>query len=441
MSERKIIKYCIAVILLMLISVFFGLISLRAQTNTIFLRDGGIGDGTSYENAIGDFKEAVRKLADTGGKIVICGKYTYNELINLSKKSGTSNGDRVITVTSVDGENDYRLTDNAMLCAGDKNGSANMILAGSFVFENLSIVTEGSDKVRAIICGGYDTVFGEGIVCKKQGDAPYISVVGVSFGEITSVSECRLTVKSGTYNNVCAGNRDGSLSGNTTLVIEGGTFDGSVSASGYINEGGLQNGNAYLTVNGGIFHGSVGALTDINEDFILTVNGGTFRKDITALGKYNTVDINGGVLQNVSTIKIADYIVPSPETDRNGNAVQTEEGDIKKSAVNINSYSGNVKKFVEKIEGEGVTVNINTLGGIDIETTDSSDTIKTSPETYKPATDELLETDAPESEKKDQERVYLLGSRNKTVIAVASIGALLALSVIILAYRSVYRKK
>ena len=85
-----------------------------AQTNTVFLRDGGNGDGSAYENAVGDFKTAVTLIKNTGGTIVVCGKYTYTELINLSEKNGTSNGRKTITVTSVYGETDYRKTKNAI---------------------------------------------------------------------------------------------------------------------------------------------------------------------------------------------------------------------------------------------------------------------------------------------------------------------------------------
>ena len=183
MRLSKMVKWIIAVVCVTLVFVSFVFVSQGATEKTVYLRDGGNGDGSSYERAIGDFKSAVRLLADSGGRIVICGKYTFNRLIALSEQSGTANGNRTITVTSVDGDKDYRITDNAALCVGDNETSANIVLAGNFVFEKMNIITNGSETPRAIICGGNKTVFGEGVICKKIGHAPYISVVGITLSD------------------------------------------------------------------------------------------------------------------------------------------------------------------------------------------------------------------------------------------------------------------
>ena len=127
----------IFVILVLLLSAFF-VISANGQVGkAIYLRDGGSSDGSSFEQPIGDFKDAVRLLKNSGGTIVVCGEYTYSELILLSQISGTANGRKVITVTSVYNGIDYGQTNGAKLVAGNQNGSANMILAGDFVFENI----------------------------------------------------------------------------------------------------------------------------------------------------------------------------------------------------------------------------------------------------------------------------------------------------------------
>lgn len=441
MGGRNVIKYVIAVVFLVLVGMIPLIFVSGSQTKTVYLKDGGNGDGSSYEQAMGDFKAAVRSLVQSGGRIVICGKYTYNELINLSPLSGTSNGDKVITVTCTDGNIDYRETDNAMLCVGDENGSANMILAGKFVFENLNIVTGGSDKSRAIICGGYDTVFGEGIVCKKQGKAPYLSIVGVSLGETRSYSGSSLVIKSGSYLNVCAGNRDGNLTGNTSLSIDGGTFDGTVSATGFADVSGMQKGNASLVINGGTFTGMVGTYSPNDGDFALTINGGIFRKEISALGRYNYVDVNGGNLQNVVRLNVADFIEQPPETTEDGEVVETKEEDVKRTSVNINSYSGDVKKLVEKIRGTGFEIKVNTEGGNDVETTAPLETRDNTSETDNARTMETAETLTPETVEPKTERTYLLGTKKRTVIAILGIGAVMALAVVGLAYRSVYRKK
>ena len=441
MSRKNKIKYGTAIVLFWVVLVALSVLTSGAAVKKVYLKSGGSGDGSSYENALGDFKEAVRILVKNGGEIVICGKYTFTELINLSEKSGTSNCSNAITITSVDGENDYRNSDNAALCFGDGKTSANMILAGNFVFENLNIVTNGGKTPRAVICNGYDTVFGEGIVCEKKGDAPHLSVVGISIEDERTFSGGKLTVKSGTYYNVCAGNRNGNSVGDTVLTIDGGTFEGTVSAGGYNSIGFKQKGNASLVVNGGTFLGQVGCITDVSDTFIFTVNGGNFRKELCAYGKYNTLDINGGNMQNITVVNIADYIEAPPETTEDGETVETDAADVKKSSVNINEYSGDVDKLISKIKGVGVIINKNTMGGNDAETTVSSVTDTVSPETNLASLEVTEPTETENLPEKKSEREYLLGSRQNTVFAISAIGVIIALAIIIFAYRTVYRKK
>ena len=441
MSREKKIKYVTAIVLFFAVFAVLSVLSSGAAVKKLYLKSGGSGDGSSYENAIGDFKEAVRILAKNGGEIVICGKYTFTELINLSEKSGTSNGSKVITVTSVDVENDYRKSDNAALCFGDGKMSANMILAGNFVFENLNIVTNGGKMPRAVICNGYNTVFGEGIVCEKKGDAPYLSVVGISLDEERSFSEGTVTIKSGTYNNVCAGNRYGNSVGDTLLNIDGGVFEGTVSASGYNSIGISQEGNAVLVVNGGTFLGQVGCITDVSDSFVFTLNGGYFRKELCAYGRYNTLDINGGNMQNITAVNIADYIEEPSETTEDGETVETDDADVKKSSVNINEYSGDVDKLIGKIKGIGVIINKNTMGGNDAEMTASSVTDTVSPEINASSPEVTESTETKKIPEKENEREYLLGSRQNTVLAISAIGVIIALAIITFAYRAVYRKK
>lgn len=410
-----------------------------AGEKAVYICDGGNGDGTSAENAAGDFKAAVRQLSETGGDIVICGKYTFDELVVLSEKSGTSNGDKTIRVTSVRNGIDYRKSDNAAIYIGDGKNSGNIILDGRFIFEELDIVSKDGGKQRSVICGGWETVFGDGIKCKKEGNSSYLSVVGGNADD-SEVKGGRLTVKSGTYYKVCCGNPKGGYRGDTYLKIDGGTFEGSVSVSG--NADGVHRGNAFLEINGGTFYGSVGTLTEISGDLEMTVNGGTFRKDMYALGKYNTLNINGGNLQSIGQIMIADYIPPVPEADGDGKAVETNAEEVKKTAVNINYYSGDVNKLKEKIKGEGVEINVNTLGGIDAETAPLQiGTTELPKDTQVDVPDDIYEETVPEEPSDNTERYYLLETKEKTVFVIIGIGAITALSVIILAYRSVYRKK
>ena len=134
MRKRKTVKYIASAFFVLLFCVLFAVTTSGAQINRVYLKDGGNGDGSSSDEALGSFREAVRLLKDSGGEIIICGKYTITELVNLSVFSGTSNGNNIITVKSVDDDIDYRKTDNAMLSFGNGKESANMVLAGKFVF-------------------------------------------------------------------------------------------------------------------------------------------------------------------------------------------------------------------------------------------------------------------------------------------------------------------
>ncbi|MBQ4116102.1 MAG: hypothetical protein IJD37_01860 [Clostridia bacterium] len=441
MGRNNRIKNITAIVLCFVFLAVLSFMSSGVSEKVVFLRSGGTGDGSSFENSIGDFKEAVKILAKTGGKIVICGKYTFTELINLSEKSGTSNGSKVITVTSVNGDNDYRQTNNAVLSFGDGKYSANMLLAGKFVFENLNIVTNGGNVPRYVICNGYETVFGEGIVCEKKGNAPFLSIIGISLEDKLTHSGGKLTVKSGTYYNVCSGNRDGNSVGDTFLTIDGGTFEGSVSASGYNSIGIKQEGNAALIINGGNFYGPVGCISPVSNDFDFTVNGGYFRKELSAQGKINTLNINGGNMQNIMAVNIADYIEEPPETNEDGETVETKAADAKKSSVNINQYEGNVDKLIEKIKGLGILINKNTLGGNDAETTEILITAPAEPESDSLQSENYEVQQTEELPEKENERQYYLGSRQNTVLAISAIGVVIALAIIMFAYRTVYRKK
>ncbi len=425
-------KKGILVLLAVSVMLFTFLIFGNAQTdNVVYLRDGGVGDGKSYENAIGDFKDAVRVLAKTGGTIIICGNYTYNELIYLSEQSGTQNGKNTITVTSIYDGYDYRSNNGASLRMGDTKGSANIILAGNFIFENLNIVTAGNNKARAFICSGYDVLFGNGIVCRKTGDAPFPSVVGGFVTEKYS-GNCNLNIKSGSYNYVVCGNRDSVLEGSTTLTIDGGFFEGIVSASAFENydySSNIQHGSTVLNINGGIFSGNIGALSNVDGDFYMNICGGTFNKDIICRGKINTVDINGGVLKNITSLKVVNY------TDSANNEDADETDDIK-SAVNVNVYNGDVQQFVEKIQGEGVVVNIKAgIGGGEDE---ESEIIITPTQ---PSENTDIESTTQDENGVPGDNSTENGNKALRISAIVVLCALSAVSFVLLIYRYIGRKE
>jgi hypothetical protein len=431
-------KYIIFLMLALLLSALF-VASANAYTQkVIYLRSGGNSDGSSFEQAIGDFKDAVRLLKNSGGTIVICGEYSYSELILLSQISGTANGRRTITVTSVYGGIDYRQTNGARLVVGNQNGSANMILAGDFVFEDLNIVTAGSKSARAIICNGNNVVFGEGIECSKRDGAPYISIIGGALDEDVNRSY-NVTVKSGSYNNVCGSNKNGVHKGNSILRIDGGLFEGDVSATGIENENNIQEGSAELIINGGTFYGKTGLLSTAKGKFDFEINGGEFRSDIVCLANGNNLEINGGDLQKVGVVRIENLY--SKLVSENG-GYGFREG---KSVVDINQYGGNVQKFVGKIKSEIAEINVNTEGGED-DITEQTEPIETDglTETEKPIDQKPEESEEIKNDKNDEdsgERKYLLGTRKNTVLVSIVLVAVIFSAAVVFAYRVVHRRK
>ncbi len=395
----------------------------------VFIRDGGTGDGASFENPMGDFKEAVKKLSGTGGTIVVCGEYTSAELVNLSKQSGSSNGKKTITVTSVYNGVDYRIKNNAEFCIGNEKQSANIVLSGEFVFENITLSTNGSETARAVICGGNKVVFGDGIVCHRKGEAPYLSIVGISLTEEMN-ADSNITVKSGTYNYVCAGNRNAILNGDTQLTIEGGTFEGTVSATGLGEYDLSQKGSAKLLINGGTFLGNVGDMVSASDGFEMVIKGGTFKKEIVCASEDNKIDVYGGTFESMEKITIH----------------STESQENKTSSVSIYSFNGDIDRFLMLVNINNVEVNIaeNIMTGSTGTESSSvspivSETIATTTDTNE-TTDFAVDSDVTDGTKNNKSQKNNDLSDADTIVIIVVLFVALSVSLLILVHRIMRRK-
>ena len=248
--------------------------------------DGTTSDSSKrfYYNSV--LYQASEKLASTGGKIVLVGDVVIDFSKTYSGSSKTDRdffmytyGDKQITITA---QNDAKL----VLTEG-----ARLTLGGKTVFEDITIATGNtanstadSVKNRSISCYGYETLFGYGIKCVNlDGNkaASYYPIIsgGKRYGDITS--NTNVTIKSGTWNNVFGGNYGNgtnTITGETNVVIDGGTFLGSVVAG---SRNSIHNGNSNLTINGGEFKGAVLAESAVgvtSESSIARINifGGSF---------------------------------------------------------------------------------------------------------------------------------------------------------------------
>ena len=228
-----------------------------------------------------------------GGTIVICGpvylgETECNDNGTVVRDSFTAEfNNNVIKFTSVYNGVDYRETAGAKLTIAQP---AMLSVQGSSIWENLDIETIGTH--RAITFADFCTLIGEGINCYPADEAfegvaeNYVSLAGGHRWERSNDENPTLLIKSGTYNQICAGQLGtaknyNSENINTNLTIEGttkvlGNIFGTV--RGYSDF----RGNVNITINGGYFEGDingVGPTGLLNTDGIVTfkINGGDFK--------------------------------------------------------------------------------------------------------------------------------------------------------------------
>ena len=367
MKTVRMVSAAAAFMLLSLLLAF----SSFAEEKALYLKNGGTGDGSSENEALGSFSSAVAGLKN-GGTVVICGEYSFSEYIGLSDKSGTAN-DGIIKVTSVYGGVDHRRLNGACFCFGNSDGSANLSLAGSFVFEELDFVTAGSSKERAIICNANSVTFGDGIRCEKTGDAPYLSIVGASFDDDIQ-GDFEIKIKSGTYNRLYCAGRGAPFSGNVFLSVEGGVFDGEVSLSG--RDDGLSDmtGNVEAFFAGGSFRNGIGTFGKLTGNAKVRVERGFFKGDVVLTGDKNELVIDGGDFSNVSSFVFTAR--EGSEPPENGGAAEYP------SEVFVNGVAGKLSELTAKLEKSGAKLTVSETAkeyGVENETQDDTD--ETLPET------------------------------------------------------------
>jgi len=289
-------------LLIMLMISALLLISAAAAENTVYVSDGGSGDGSSVSSPMGSLSDAYAKLTG-GGEIVIVGNYSVS----------------ATTLPEVDG--DVTISGGSLTLLGDvafaKNTNSNVITLDLPVTSNGATIFGGFNSIvfgenfevtgKLDFYGGVDALPGT----QGQHDANYAL-------NTTMVTELpyTVTVKNGTFNVFAGGNKReynnttdnaykghtdlvGSIAAPLTMIIDGGTFNGTFSLSG----NSILADNATLTVNGGTFNGPVYAQANIGParayagycsrfvmsdkkyfaidgDIAITLNGGTFNGGI-----------------------------------------------------------------------------------------------------------------------------------------------------------------
>lgn len=212
---KKLLILCMC--MLFAVSAFFTVAA--AETPTVYVCDGGTGNGASPSRALPTLAEAFSALGNAGGRIVLCGKTTLDADLTPAPHSGA------ITLTMVQGGTDYR-TSGAELYFTGRHG---LFLAGAVKFEDFTFhIAE-----TAFLYAQWNPLeMGEGIAVKqyKNGNGMYL-VGGTQSGKEGEFSirdgAPHLTVRSGTYHTVTPYSRQikATFTGDAVIDFYGGEVE------------------------------------------------------------------------------------------------------------------------------------------------------------------------------------------------------------------------
>ena len=233
-----------------------------AAADTVYLSDGGTGDGATAEAPLGDLAAAINAVKD-GGKIVIANTYTMNEAFIEPAHGG------MITITG-----GKFVLNHAQY--------SRYYMSGPLTFEKITfaIGANNTAKTGMILARFNELVMGEGVTTAGK----FLIIGGYQFGnpvldpseQVDTKLDSHITVKSGTYDTVAGfsrGNGTNTFRGTSYITVDGGTVKNLYGAS--VN--GSYSGSTEITVNDGTVSAlyTGGDLTRrLNGDAKVTVNGG-----------------------------------------------------------------------------------------------------------------------------------------------------------------------
>lgn len=268
----------------------------------VYVCDGGTGDGSTPDKAIGSLGEAYEKLAGVEGTIVICGPTTIgdfkaprheNEIKIVSRYAGV----------------DYRRSNLARLIISEKFTSG-----GPVTFDDMVVFVEKGTKV--ILANSYDLTMGAGVTCENVENGGYPYIFGGSNEQGVTTTGANITINGGTWQRIIGGNRYSGtkLNGDIKITVNGGTVMEYVGGSG----SGSVTGNISITINGGLIRYGVYAISCEIGDFNMvegnmeiTINDGIIKGKVCAsrIDEYCGFNgiyilyINGGDLSSVTDFR------------------------------------------------------------------------------------------------------------------------------------------
>lgn len=357
-------------IIIMVIALLTSLFAFNASAaeKVIYVKDGGEGDGSSPENAmgIGDSGEAWadaplyqawEELKETGGVIVICGPYTLKGT-DAKRTVGAPdiimdgwyrNPDVTITYTSVYGGVDYRATADAKLLFDDSNVSITFPTAT--VLKDINVVAGGcpADNNRDnYLCAAYQPLtLGQGtnFVANAAGELPVILGGHRNYSGIAAVDgDSNIVIDIGNANTVGAvygnlGYANKNQYGGSNITVKSGKVNG-IYGDNQNNHGYGMNGAINITIEGGIICGEVAA-----------TNGGipvkAFEKDVTPVVN---IKISGGDFSACTGVKATSQFFDDSVAS---NAAMQAPGAV---TVDCSAASWTVYDQVFALAGANVTV-------------------------------------------------------------------------------------
>lgn len=259
---------------------------------TIYVKQGGEGDGSDAAHPMADITEAMRRLADDGGNIVVIGRY------ELSSASGHSVMLGAYTEPEHKGHIIIRGAEGYLVCPENYR----IYLSGSTTFEYITFSGSGS----LIMAARYNSlVMAEGI--NVVGLSEGVSLVGGYNGSASGIGDDALSrdsyieVRSGSYRYVCGYNRTTSKKNAT--------------------------GTAHIKISGGEINCLGGGVSGYNSAFSdnemarleLDVSGGKIYKlcdvDMASYGELSAValEYTGGEIDNVIFCHDTEASIAFPE--------------------------------------------------------------------------------------------------------------------------------
>ena len=309
----------IIVVLAMVLSLCVFSTSATEETGkVIFIRDGGEGDGSSPEEALGmgdngepnidaPLYQAWEELKETGGTIVICGTYTLSADadgrnttlgapdVMMGQQSAPQwyrNPMVTITYTSVWDGVDYRKTNDAKLVFDDMNTS--LTFPTATVLKDITVVAGGNpagNNRDNYICGGYNPLTlgkGTNFVANSAGELPVVVGGHRNYSGILDIyANADITVDIGSgntigaiYGNLAYANKN--QNGNVFITVKSGTVNG-IYGDNQNNHGFGVLGSINIEIKGGTIRGEVavtngGIPKDWDPIVNVTISGGDFSK-------------------------------------------------------------------------------------------------------------------------------------------------------------------